>query len=70
MEAKDGSFGFDFFGTYDEVIPLEKIDYTLGDGRKVNITFKAQGKQRKWLSLLMLKVRIQLRCNSKDGKPF
>ena len=45
MEAKDGSFGFDFFGTYDEVIPLEKIDYTLGDGRKVSITFKAQGNE-------------------------
>lgn len=45
MEAKDGSFGFDFFGTYDEVIPPEKIDYTLGDGRKVSITFKAQGNE-------------------------
>ena len=45
MEAKDGSFGFDFFGTYDEVIPHEKIDYTLGDGRKVSITFKGQGNE-------------------------
>ena len=25
MEAKDGSFGFDLVGIYDEIIPLEKI---------------------------------------------
>ena len=39
MEAKDGSFGFDFGGTYDKVKNLELIEYTLGDGRKVKITF-------------------------------
>lgn len=39
MEAKDGSFGFDFGGTYDEVKPLELIEYTIGDGRKVIIHF-------------------------------
>ncbi len=42
MEAKDGSFGFDFGGVYDDVIINEAIAYTLGDGRKVNITFKGQ----------------------------
>jgi uncharacterized protein YndB with AHSA1/START domain len=41
MEAKDGSFGFDFTGTYDEVIPNEYIEYTLGDGRKVKTDFRA-----------------------------
>lgn len=39
MEAKDGSFGFDFSGIYDEVKLYEVIAYTLGDGRKVKITF-------------------------------
>jgi len=39
MEAKDGSFGFDFEGTYDEIIPDQKIRYHLGDGRKVEILF-------------------------------
>ncbi|MEQ6118655.1 SRPBCC family protein [Reichenbachiella sp. MALMAid0571] len=39
MEAKDGSFGFDFNGVYDEVLVNEKISYTLGDDRKVEITF-------------------------------
>lgn len=45
MEAKDGSFGFDFGGTYDEVKEHEVIAYTLGDGRKVQITFKGQGNE-------------------------
>ncbi|KRE48895.1 SRPBCC family protein [Paenibacillus sp. Soil724D2] len=39
MEAKDGSMGFDFGGVYDEVSMNESISYTLGDGRKVKITF-------------------------------
>lgn len=42
MEAKDGSFGFDFSGTYDEVVSHERISYTLDDGRKVQITFQSQ----------------------------
>lgn len=42
MEAKDGSMGFDFWGIYDEVRPHEYIEYTLGDGRKVKITFTTQ----------------------------
>ncbi len=39
MEAKDGSFGFDFEGTYDEIVPYKKIRYHLEDGRKVEILF-------------------------------
>ena len=45
MEAKDGSMGFDFAGIYDEVRPNEHISYTLGDGRKVQITFTSLGAQ-------------------------
>lgn len=40
MEARDKSFGFDFIGTYNEIIPHEKISYTLEDGRKVEILFE------------------------------
>jgi uncharacterized protein YndB with AHSA1/START domain len=40
MEAKDGSFGFDFEATYDEVLPEKKLTYTMGDGRKVTTTFE------------------------------
>lgn len=42
MEAKDGSFGFDFSGTYNEVKLYEVISYVLDDGRKVKITFIGQ----------------------------
>lgn len=45
MEAKDGSMGFDFGGTYDAVTPNEYIESTLGDGRKVKVTFTADGDQ-------------------------
>ena len=43
MEAKDGSFGFDFCGTYDQVIPARLIEYTLDDERKVRISFQNRG---------------------------
>ena len=39
MEAKDGSLGFDFAGIYDEVKTNELINYTIGDGRKVEVRF-------------------------------
>ncbi len=45
MEAKDGSFGFDFWGIYDEVIPNQLIAYTLGDDRKVRIDFTTQNNE-------------------------
>lgn len=43
MEAKDGSMGFDFEGTYNEVTPNKLLAYTMPDGRKVSISFDAQG---------------------------
>lgn len=39
MEAKDGSFGFDFEGTYTKVIQDRQIEYVMGDGRAVVIVF-------------------------------
>ena len=47
MEAKDGSFGFDFGGTYDDVTAHSLISYTLGDGRKTEIKFISQGNETK-----------------------
>lgn len=47
MEAKDGSFGFDFGGVYDEVVNHKAIAYTMGDARKVTITFTANGNETK-----------------------
>ncbi len=40
MEAKDGSFGFDFGATYDEIVPEKKLAMTIGDGRKYSTVFK------------------------------
>ncbi len=54
MEAKDGSFGFDFAGTYTRVVPNESIEYLFGDrtgvvefvnganGVTVRVTFDAE----------------------------
>ena len=54
MEAKDGSFGFDFAGTYTKVVPNELIEYAFGDrigvvefksspqGVTVRVTFDAE----------------------------
>ena len=43
MEAKDGSFGFDFGGTYTLVETNKQIEYTLDDDRKVSIHFISKG---------------------------
>lgn len=39
MEAKDGSAGFDFEGTYTRVVPNELIEYRMGDGREAKVSF-------------------------------
>ena len=31
MEAKDGSFGFDFAGTYTRILPQQLIEYSFGE---------------------------------------
>ncbi len=47
MEAKDGSGGFDFGGTYDEVVESNLIKYTMGDNRKVEIRMVEESGQTK-----------------------
>lgn len=54
MEAKDGSFGFDFAGTYTKIVPQQLIEYSFGDrtavvefvsgasGVTVRVTFDAE----------------------------
>lgn len=39
MEAKDGSVGFDFEGTYTRVVPHQLIQYRMSDGREVTVEF-------------------------------
>jgi len=43
MEAKDGSAGFDFAGTYTKVVPHERIEYTMDDAREVAVVFTSEG---------------------------
>ena len=40
MEAKDGSFGFDFKATYNQIVDYKKIVYTIADSRKVTTDFR------------------------------
>jgi uncharacterized protein YndB with AHSA1/START domain len=47
MEAKDGSFGFDFEATYDAITDGESFTYSMPDGRQVNVTFKQEGEATK-----------------------
>lgn len=54
MEAKDGSAGFDFAGTYTRIVPNELIEYAFGErfalvefipgpqGNTVRVTFDAE----------------------------
>jgi len=54
MEAKDGSMGFDFAGTYTKIVEHKRIDYSFGDrtaqvefaetpnGVKVRVTFDSE----------------------------
>jgi uncharacterized protein YndB with AHSA1/START domain len=39
MEAKDGSMGFDFAGTYTKVVPNKLIEYAFGD-RTAQVEFE------------------------------
>lgn len=47
MEARDGSMGFDFEATYDEVVENKKIAYTMTDGRQAVTTFEDIGGKTK-----------------------
>ena len=42
MEARDGSSGFDFYGTFTEIVPESRIAYDFGD-RHATITFLPEG---------------------------
>jgi uncharacterized protein YndB with AHSA1/START domain len=45
MEARDGSQGFDFGGTYDNIKPNKYIGYKMDDGRGVTVNFDSDGKE-------------------------
>jgi uncharacterized protein YndB with AHSA1/START domain len=41
MEAKDGSFGFDFEAVYNEVVDQKRITLTMTDGRLATTVFES-----------------------------
>lgn len=43
MEAKDGSMGFDFAGTYTNIVEHERLEYTFGD-RTATVEFAQRPK--------------------------
>lgn len=45
MEARDGSFGFDFEAVYNSVVDGESFAYTMPDGRRVDVNFSSNGEQ-------------------------
>ncbi len=40
MSAKDKSSSFDFVGRYTDVVPNERIEYIINDGRTVTVIFE------------------------------
>ncbi len=40
MQAKDGSFGFDLVGIYDDVVENESLKYHFEDGRNIEVIFE------------------------------
>jgi uncharacterized protein YndB with AHSA1/START domain len=40
MEAKDGSFAFDFKATYQQIIPYDSFQFVMDDGRKVHFSLE------------------------------
>jgi uncharacterized protein YndB with AHSA1/START domain len=42
MEARDGSEGFDFEGTYTRIVPRKLIEYRMDDGREVSVEFSQE----------------------------
>lgn len=43
MATKDGSESFDFGGTFEEIVPLQRIVYVMDDGRRATVTFAPMG---------------------------
>jgi uncharacterized protein YndB with AHSA1/START domain len=45
MSAKDKTVSFDIVGTYTAVVPHEKIEYIMEDGRTVSVQFESMGEK-------------------------
>ncbi|QNL20652.1 SRPBCC domain-containing protein [Hyphobacterium sp. CCMP332] len=45
MQAKDGSFGFNFTGRHLRIVPFQLIESELDDGRLMKVSFEKQGNE-------------------------
>lgn len=45
MAAKDGSFSFDFWGTFMNIQEEKSLEIILGDGRKMTVLFEGIGEE-------------------------
>ncbi len=45
MAAKDGSFSFDFWGTFINIQEEKSLEIILGDGRKMSVLFEGIGEE-------------------------
>lgn len=61
MEAKDGSAGFDFEGSYKNILFGERIEYIIGDDREVIIEFEDKGNN---------KIDVFITFDSEDENPI
>jgi uncharacterized protein YndB with AHSA1/START domain len=59
MEAKDGSMGFDFAGTYTKIVPHRRIEYAFDD-RTAQVEFEERGKG----------VRVRVTFDSEQTNPI
>ena len=59
MEAKNGSMGFDFKGTYTRVVPNELVAYRMDDGREATVRFSEESEG----------VRIRVEFDAEDQNP-
>ena len=52
MEAKAGSEGFDFEGTYTRVVPQKLIEYRMADGRSAESENEPEVQRQGWQAIL------------------
>ena len=69
MEAKDGSEGFDFEGTYTRIVPQKAIEYRMSDGREVKVEFVERADGVLVKETFDRKARTRPRCSGRDGRP-
>jgi len=70
MESKDGSFGFDYSGIYNQIEKFKSIQYTIDDGRKVAVNFVNQNDKITIDVIFEAEDQNTIKKNKRDGKLF